>query len=272
MINELPHTSASQIKTFVRCPAAYRFRYLLRLRAPYQSEALTIGIGIGNAIRATVPPGSPNRRAIWLNSWRDYVRRAWEWIDPEADKDAMIDKGVTMIEALADSSLGAYLGEPEYKIEGVELFDPDTGEELPPLLGYLDFYDPLLNRVTEFKTGRGILKWDQHLIQLALYRHGATRINDDGTADPPKMRLIQVSKAKAPRVMIEDCVITDNQQRWVMAIVAQTVASIKSDHLPPRPSYACANCDFRRACQDRDFSGLEEKPQTKRELVGELPG
>jgi len=260
---KIDHISASQIKTYIRCPAAYRFSYGMGLRADTINKNMAIGIGVGKAL-AEDWQGKPMAQALdlWSDTWRDYMGQAWDLIDPDEDRAAIVDKGVDMLTALAASDLPAHLGMPEYFVK-TTLADPDTGEALPELYAYFDFYDPLANSIYELKTSRGIGKWDAHLVQLALYEAAATQSTEDGPAEPPSVSLIQVSRAKKPRVQVDPCEITHQQSQWVLRSTAQIVRAIEADQTPALPSFMCAGCEFKRACQSRDFTGLVEKKHSR---------
>ena len=253
------HISVSQIQYFsgaFGCPAKYYYKYVLGLRATARGASLVIGTGIGKALQAAPPDGSPRTVQMMLNTWDDYAASVWDSIYLGADRPKMLQKGRDMIKALGAAGLTNVQGVPEYKIDGVVLYNPTTGEALPPLVAFLDWYDPVCSRVTELKTSSSIRGPETYMVQLAVYRYITTREDDDGTRTPPEVRLIQVNRAKSPRVKIQTVTISDAQEDWVLRGISETVNAIRAGHFPTRPSYACKVCDYRKACQDRNFAGL----------------
>ena len=260
---EPDHISASRLSTYgggFGCPRKYMFRYVMNLQSRWTTSSLAIGIGIGNALRCPMMNGTTRTLADMIRSWDEYMNETWDDIDPEVeDRSAMVSKGKDMLRALSLAGVTTIQGLPEHRIEVDDMKCPETGETLPPLLAFLDFYDPVTHRVTEFKTGASLRQPSTHLLQLALYRFAATRHTEDGTPVPPQMRLIQVNRAKTPRVRSEDVLIPENMQDWIIRSAASMVRAIRAGHFPARPSFACSSCSYRRACQEKDYSGLIER-------------
>ena len=256
------YISVSQINNYsggYGCPARYFFGYVLRLRSRFVGSSLAIGSGLGRAIQTPLPKGCTDSLPVWFDAWEDYVHSVWDELDPDVDRDAMLSKGKDMLRALAKVGVRVS-GIPEFEVKGAILNCPDTGEELPPLIAYLDWYDPICHHIVEFKTSASIKRWSTHLVQLAVYRYVTTKIGPSGERIPPTVELLQVNRGKSPRVHSETIFgLNDKKENWVLRSVAQTVRAIRAGHFPTRPSYACNSCDFRAACQDDDFSGLQEK-------------
>lgn len=241
--------SVSQINTYSSgfgCPAKYRFKYVMELERITVSSALTIGLGVGRSVHGAT-------LGEWINKWQAFCTQARS-LDPEVDRAAMEAKGIDMLRALWTSGIRTFNGEPEYVISNLVIHDPDSGEPLPPLIAYLDWYDPIRHQVTELKTSSSLKPWNNHIVQLAVYRWATTR---DGV--PPHVRLIQINRAKQPKVRAEDILISDRQEAWVLRSISKTVGAIRAGHFPPRPSFMCRSCDFREACQDGDYSKLQPK-------------
>ena len=254
---EPEYISVSRINAYsgsFGCPKRYFFSYVLGLRSRWTGASLAIGSGIGRALQSIKAINAGDPLAVWMGEWEDYCHKTWDGIDPDVDREAMVSKGADMLRALYTAGVHNVTGIPECEIVDAVIHCPDTGEELPPLVGYMDWYCPITHRVTELKTGRSIANWENHLVQLAVYRWAATK-----PEAPPSVELIQVNKSKAPKVERQVVTITDNQEKWVMGAIAKTVRAIRAGHFPERPSYACRSCEFRGACQEGDFSGLVEK-------------
>ena len=234
------------------CPAKFKFGYVLGLKARMKGTSLSIGWGVGHVI--AMPTRGRERLTVWRGEWEDYCHKGWDDIDPEQDREAMLEKGRDMLAQAAIQLPRISADEmPEYYTERT-ICDPDTGEELPPFVGYLDWYTPKTRVITELKTSSRLSPPNNHLMQLALYSHVMSEPDT-----PVSLTLIQISRAKVPKIRIDDVTITSNQERWILRSVADTVHAINANIFPARPSFMCNSCEFRAACQDGDFSGLVEK-------------
>ena len=251
-MNYISHSRLSSYSSFYGCPRKFEFSYVQNLTRITMSGSLGLGGATHHAIGSMIPEGE-ERGTVWAEAFTDYFESVFERIDPEADRPALKAKGLEMVAAL-DEELPADLGEAQYKIE-----TPPTvinGVEIPPFVGYADYYNPTDHHLIELKTsGRINSNPYSHLPQLGLYSIALETL----TTEAPTLDLVQVTSAKTVRVLSEPVTIDAEQKEWLKRYVSNTVAAIEADHFPERITPNCRFCDFREACQFADFSKLREK-------------
>lgn len=251
--------SASKLGTYngaFGCPKKFWFRYVLGLQSKWKGTSLAIGIGVGRALQVSGVGSAGASLAKWFGTWESYCHEVWQDIHPDdkLGREKMVDKGKDMLRAFYTSGIRSIGGIPECEVRRV-FRCPDTGEELAEYVGFLDWYDPVLHRITELKTVAAHKSHDTWLLQLSLYQW-ATEEEDRESA---KISLVQINRAKTPRVKSEEVHLSDNQNLWIKRCVSKTIASIRDQHFYERPSFACKSCDFREACIDGNYSNLIER-------------
>jgi putative RecB family exonuclease len=245
------YLSASQLTTYLMCPAKYRLRYLEEAEPAFRSSALALG----SAVHATLD---------WLHTaWREGQRPAWEAIAQtfEADWSAeevldlrcRADEDTTSLGKLGLGLLLTYVMETppkgskasEVPFE-VELVHPRSGESLPvPLKGYLDLVEED-GTVVEFKVYAR--KPDQATlaanVQLSAYSYAQNRL--DGAR--PKLRMDCLLKTKKPRLERIPIERTEADDARFFVIAKEVRKAVRAGAFPPRPDWPCKDCEYRYLC------------------------
>ncbi len=253
-----PHTSISQLKTFVACPRKYFFHYIERVTPAFRALALVLGTAWHETIGVYLL-GSRDQEPVpeeLQAHLRDGIVRG---IDadgtPVLFEEAGQDTGAVVDQAL--KMLAVFLGRvpwPESVVGievpfSVDVAQSDTGEILPvPLIGGIDaiVMDAGRTVVLEFKTGRK--KWGRDEIefspQMTAYKLGARGLGH-GEVD---LKLVLTTKTKVPDVQIEELVRHPQDERELAEVAFGVHRAVAAGVDFPMRSWACRTCPYAHVC------------------------
>lgn len=253
------YVSVSQLKTYLRCPRQYEFRYV-RGEKP---ESVAVALVLGSAVHAALASyytGLRDGSALALDDMLEVYAGAWIAAQP-ADLPVLTDDGVPLasVEAHGVAMLRAFHAHaaraPAVRpvlIEApfnVDLHDPATGEVLDEkLTGVIDLVaerDGRL-RIFEHKTagrryGRDQLEYD---VQPTGYLFAARQLglNVEGAT-------FQVLvKTTTPVVQVEDVERDAAAENDFLLTVVGVLRAIDAGAFYPVRGWACRGCAYARSC------------------------
>jgi putative RecB family exonuclease len=254
-----PHTSVSQVKTFLSCPRRYYYQYTERATPAFKSVSLVLG----TAWHATLAehftrsrPNDPVRVDELRAHLRDGIVRGIEgdgvpvlFDEDEQDTNAVIDTGMHMLDAFLQ-----HVPLPEHVL-GVEvpfsipLAHPVTGAVLPvPLVGAMDAIVEEEGRpiVVEWKSGKRRWSKDEMALdgQTTAYRRAAASLG----YKQPGLRLVLTTKSKRPAVQIEDLVRHDQDERELIETVFDIHRAIDAGVNHRMRGWPCKSCPYAEPC------------------------
>jgi CRISPR/Cas system-associated exonuclease Cas4 (RecB family) len=63
------------------------------------------------------------------------------------------------------------------------------------------------------------------------------------------IEVVALLKQRHPRIAIHEVTRTAEQQSWFTQLVVEAASEITAGAFPPNPFWACAGCEFAKACQ-----------------------
>ncbi len=252
------HVSVSQVKSYQLCPAKYRHRYVAGTEPSHRPVSLAFGTAVHAAL-ATFYEGLMNGRRLPVEEVQAAFADRWA-VETQDDLPLLFDDGVAEgdVKDQGIALLGAFIQQgfmPEHVLAvelpfQVDLPDPDTGEMLDiDLVGAIDLVAVHQGRtiICEHKTAARRFAEDRLLYDFQptayLYAARLLRLPPDPTA------IFQVLlKTKKPVVDVISVTRTASAQLEMLETFAHVLKGIEAGAFPRNRGWACAVCEFRRAC------------------------
>lgn len=244
------HLSWSRVQLYLRCPRAFRFRYIEEAPSSFTSSALVLGSAVHDLVGAHYGRIMAGESVEATPDAPAFIGACFDEADPavkfgaKEDRDGLCELGGAMVGALSDHDL---VGDT-WSVAGVEeRVEGPLIDEAPPFVGYLDL---LLvdgdgqTGVVDFKTTRS--KWSNSTLreysgQLVLY---------DALlgGDTAHRSFVTVTKAKSPKV--QQLTVEGNEQELeaLREQVRHVWRGIESGAFPARPGWGCASCGYQDRC------------------------
>jgi hypothetical protein len=152
--------SVSSVQTYVACPYAWKLRYVDKVAQPSNPPML-----FGKAFHAALEAehrGENSERALiaaWNAGDADLAASGQQMHPGKAHALALLDE-------YKARGFGGKMGEPERKFV-LRLL----GNNLPPVVGYIDHPIPERRRFREFKTTSSLTRWTYEKIALEFQNH-----------------------------------------------------------------------------------------------------
>lgn len=261
IVNDGLHVSVSQIKTWLRCPRQYEWKYVRGFEPESVPRALAFGSAFHSALAHHYAAKKNTTAAARADELVEVFRAAWTEntsgsIPVEtANDDAAdpMDLGVKMLGAFAE-----HAANDNSEVLAVEepftatLHDPDSGEVLEEVLtGYIDLIvleeeRPVIveHKTSAKKFGQDQLRYDQ---QLTAYQYA---MREQGHADVG-LRFQVITKTKTPAVQIEDVLRDAGDEADFLRTCVGVLRAIDAGAFFPIRGWQCRGCQFRRACEQR---------------------
>jgi CRISPR/Cas system-associated exonuclease Cas4 (RecB family) len=255
------YVSASRLNCWLKCPLAFRLRYIDGIRTP-TSPALFLGkvchFGLEAAYRHRQLGVNLDVEQVvskMLDGWAKLVDEASVAFDTATDEQALRQQACDLVNAYL-----AY-APPDEKPLAVEvaleapLVEPDTGEDFGmPLVGVVDLvldYEagPL---IVDFKTAARSSEPMQisHEIQLSSYAWLYRQVTGRKEAG---LEIRSLIKTKVPKCEFHPYAArSDAHFRRLFAVIREYLDALDSGRFNYRPGFGCAMCDYRRECQAWD--------------------
>ncbi len=243
------YLSWSRVQLYLRCPRAFRYRYVEEAPSAFTSSALVLGSAVHDLVgehygrlMAGEAAEEPDASA--------FIGACFDEADPavkfgtKEDRDGLCDLGASMTSALIDHDL---LGDT-WSVAGVEeRVEGPLLDEAPPFVGYLDL---LLvdgdgqTGVIDFKTTRS--KWTGSTLreysgQLVLYE-----VLLGG--DTAHRSFVTVTKAKTPKVQQLTVNGSEQGREQLHEQVRHVWRGIESGAFPAHPGWGCGYCGYQDRC------------------------
>ena len=252
------YISPSRLSLWLRCPLAFRMRYVDGIRTP-PTENLFLGKQVHDGLEFFYRHRQAGVR-LSDDEIAGHIAQHWpvaaDQEQVEFKKQDNSDKLLAKCQDLVACYLDEFGGKDE-KIIGVEsamaaqLLDPVTGTPLPmPMVGVCDLLletedGPIL---VDFKTAaRGGVPLDQqHEIQLACYAAMFRELTGDLEHG---LELRTLVKTKQPRVETHRYPQrTDQHMARLFVVVGEYVRGIELGEFNYRPGFNCTFCDMQEPC------------------------
>jgi CRISPR/Cas system-associated exonuclease Cas4 (RecB family) len=249
-----PHTSNSQLKTFIQCPRKYFLQYIKGVIPAFRPLALVFGSAwhetVGQYLARPVPVDELRahlRDGLVCGLDRDDVPVLFD--EDEQDISTVIDVAMRMLDVFL-----ARVPLPE-QVHGVEmpfrlkLVHPVTGEVRPvPLVGALDAVVEDRGRpvVWELKTGKKRWSADQLDFDLQPTAYGMAA-RTLGYKDA-RLTLIVATKGKTPDVQVEQLVRHRREELELVETAFAVARAVKAGVDYPNRGWQCRTCPYALAC------------------------
>ena len=249
------YISPSRLNTWLRCPLAFKLRYIDGIRSPPSKSMF-----VGKMVHAGLESFYRHRQLGVELPAGDVVQRmdaCWESLVAEDGLEFKDSAEEAKLRTQSASLVTTYLAqlpadEPspttvETKLEA-PLVDPFTGEDLGiPLLGVVDLvvngeHGPL---VCDFKTSArsGSPVEIMHEVQLTGYAFLFRQVANEVEAG---LEIRSLIKTKVPKIEYHRYVArTDAHFRRFFQIVRQYLDDLDRGSFIYRPGFGCTMCDFR---------------------------
>jgi putative RecB family exonuclease len=252
------HFSASAIGKYLRCPRAYRYRYVDHRIGESRSSSLVYGSAIHTALAAYFTALRNIDPEPSLEELCDVFRGAWaENLDDgppvlfgdDEDADKLTDLGMRMLEVfLKKAPLYRDVVEIEMPFS-VELSDPETGEVLPRLVGVFDAvvreregrYAILEHKTAAKRWTEDKLAFDH---QITAYSYAADQLGLQNAQVVVHVLL----KTKNPDLVLYRPHRSDADRRDLIDIVRGITKAVRAEVFHPIRDWHCRGCEYASAC------------------------
>jgi CRISPR/Cas system-associated exonuclease Cas4 (RecB family) len=246
-----PYLSISQVTTYLQCPRKYRFRYVDHV----EPEHRPLELALGSAVHATIGwwieekakgrvPGDTDVDRIFRTDW--FAESLGVPLKlGDHDLGEVTSLGRSLVRAFTTRFLEEPLGERpkvEERFE-VAIYDRLRGRLPMPLVGYYDIADE--TGITEVKTSARKASWRNWFLQVAAYSYARAQT----TGRKPKVRLVTLVKTKTPAIEVASFTVPNEDEAWMIEVVGETYASMRTSAFHPVPSYMCQRCEYLARCR-----------------------
>ncbi len=254
-----PHTSISQLKTFIQCPRKYFIQYIKGALPAFRPLALVFGSAWHETIAEQLTRSRRDRQ-VPVDELRAHLRdglvRGMDRDDvpvlfdeEEQDIGSVIDVAMRMLDVFL-----ARVPLPE-QVHGVEvpfrikLVHPVTEEVHPvPLVGAIDAVIEERGRpvVWELKTGKKRWSADQLDFDLQPTAYGmASRALGYKNA---RLTLLVTTKGKTPDVQVENLVRHRREELELVDTAFAVARAVNAGVDYPNRGWQCRTCPYAHAC------------------------
>ncbi|HOX57860.1 MAG TPA: PD-(D/E)XK nuclease family protein [Verrucomicrobiota bacterium] len=253
------HVSASALTSYLTCPAAYRYRYIVQLKPTHRPGPLVFGGAIHsalaefyNALRDRKP--EPSLEAIQA-AFSAALKRSFSesppvLLDNDQTEESLLETGLGILKVFHEAAPRPHRVVGVEEPFSVEIHDPDTGE-VPPvkLVGAYDV-------VAQEEDGRYAVI--EH--KTAAKRWAEDRLNNDNqvtayTLAAPSMGLGEVNvqlqvllKQKTPAMVIHRLTRSEQDQRDFLRVACGVLKAIDAGAYYPIKGWQCRTCQFGGVC------------------------
>jgi len=249
------YVSASRLNLWLKCPLAFKLKYIDRIREPAMPALL-----LGKAVHAALECFYRHRQLGVALGRDELVRRLIESWGPLLDSEGTTFESTAQEAAClkqAADLVTAYLttvpaSEPRPLAVEVSaeapLVDPATGEDLGiPLVGIMDLVLPERTGalIADFKTAakNGVPFEIVHEVQLSCYAYlfrCSSPLRETG------LEIRSLVKTKVPQVQFHRYPARDEHHFGrLFAVIRAYLDNLDSGRFVFRPGFMCAACEFR---------------------------
>jgi hypothetical protein len=249
------YVSASRLNLWLRCPLAFRLKYIDGIRFPTPPAVF-----LGKEVHAALEWHYRNRQlgrdvtaedvcAILVNGWsRTAEEEDMRFALPDEEA-SLQSKAIELVRAYLNK-VAAERVRPVAVETAVEapLIDPGTGEDLGiPLVGVMDLVlqEEIGPVIVDFKTAARADELSElaHEVQLGCY--GFLFRQATGTTESA-LEIRRLVKTKAPQISFHRWPArTERHFGRLFAVIRAYLDDLHSNRFVFRPGQACSYCDFR---------------------------
>lgn len=249
------YISASRLNLWLRCPHAFKLRYIDGIRTP-TTPSLFLGKMVHRGLelyyrhrQLGIPISADEVVRQMLDTWDEAVADEGVQFTDHAEQAKLRDRAAGLVRAYLD-----HVPDDEARPLAVEtalecpLIEPETGEDLGiPLLGIVDLVldDQAGAVVADFKTAANSAAPLEisHEIQLSCYAYlfrGITGLEESG------LEIRSLVKTKIPRVAFHRYAPREDRHfRRLFAVIRAYLDDLDRRRFTYRPTWGCAMCEFR---------------------------
>ena len=256
------YVSASRLNLWLRCPLAFKCKYIDGVRTPTSPAAF-----LGKVVHAGLEAVYRHRKLqvpLSLTEINHRVDSSWDLLRGTEDVLFESIEKETAVKAQATALVLSYVAQvpdDEPAPEAVEvaletaLVDPGTGEDLGiPLVGIVDLIrdGPL---ITDFKTTSrsGAPLEVAHEIQLGCYSYLFRQVTGRTEAG---LEIINLVKTKTPKVERHSFPARDKRHfQRLFAVIRAYLDALDSGKFVYRPGIGCQMCDFKNSAHCCGWNG-----------------
>jgi CRISPR/Cas system-associated exonuclease Cas4 (RecB family) len=253
----LPHTSVSQLKTFLQCPRKYRYQYIDHLEPAFRPIALAFGTAWHRTVGEYLlsldkKPGTCREelQSVFRDSLSEQVTADHVTVlfDDDENLGETIDLGIRMLDVFLEQFP---LPDHVYGVEvpfAIELVHPVSREVHPlPLVGAMDAVveDADGPTVLEFKSGRRFsseqLEYDLQVTgyKVAVREHGFEKA---------LVKVVVTTKNKKPDVQIETVARHRRDEQELVEVALAVHRAIQAGVDYRVRSWMCRSCPYAGPC------------------------
>lgn len=266
--------SASQLSLYAICPRKYRYQYLEDRPRSEQPAALAFG----SAVHAALAWAEWQRTVYGSVDLHEVLKIFCADMEAQAagDPPLILKNGDTLEDLM---SIGRRLlplalqaldkTEPLAVEEPFEVALEDEELEDGTAIHLVGIFDRLEQdgSIVEIKTAKkrySSTDVSQHLQATAYTLAQVLR-----TGKIPAVRLLVLLKALEPEAIWYETRRTKEELAWFSRLIGETVRAIDQGVYPPRISWACTDCEFRKLCSKEGMSSKRKsvRPQERAAFV-----
>ena len=247
MTDEQPHLSVTQLKTYLRCPLQYYFRYVCDLKAPPTGD-MTLGRVVHNVLEDNYRQKIETRQDLPLDQMTDLFSDHWDsqvqetTLKPGESPGPLKDQGIQL--------LAPYHREIAPTIQPVEVerrFLLDTGATRRPLMGYIDLVDDqgtvIDHKTTKRSFPEGSAEKD---LQLTAYAFAHRALYGEAETG---LRLDVLVRTKEPKVQQLATTRTQADIDRFLRLAEHVERGIDAGVAYPNDNYMCGTCGYGSMCE-----------------------
>lgn len=244
------YLSWSRVQLYLRCPRAFRYRYIEEAPSSFTSSALVLGSAVHDLVGEHYSAMLAGESVEASPDSSAFICACFDEADPavkfgtKEDRDGLCNLGAAMTTALTDHDL---LGDT-WSVAGVEeRVEGSLFDDVPPFVGYIDLLmvdDDGGLGVVDFKTTKS--RWSNATLrensgQLVLYE----ALLDTTTAH---CSFVTVTKAKTPKVQQLTIEGSEQGRERLHEQVRHVWRGIESGVFPAHPGWGCGYCGYQNRC------------------------
>ena len=253
------HISVSAIGTYLRCPAQYEHRYILRTPPSHRAGALAFGTAIHTALalfytrlmEGQSEPTCEELQDCFSDTWtRELDTDIPVLLDGKDTPDSAKDKGVEMLQVFHEQAPRPHQVVGVEEPFSIEVLDPQTGTPFAERL--VGVFDAVVRdedgrySILEHKTAAR--RWPKtrldHDLQVTAYTHAAPLV---GLPDA-NVTLQVLLKTKEPALELYSPTRTDRDRQDLLQVISGVLCAIKVEAFFPIRDWPCASCPYAGPC------------------------
>lgn len=241
------HISVTQLKSYLRCPLIYKFKWLDRIIIP-QASAITLGKSIHSALETNYSQKINSKEDLPVSKVADIFSDSWEsdvkeTVFEEGEKPGKVkDEGVNIIK-IYQQGISPTI-QPKMVEKQFELAFENVDYTLK---GYIDLVDDktviIDHKTTKRSMTQNAIDTDLQLTTYALAYRTFEGIKEQA------LRFDVMVRNKTPKVQQLTTYRTQEDINRFLKILAYVTKAIKSGIFYPNDNYFCGVCGYKDLCK-----------------------